>query len=97
MKIMGIKLPGPFATIYSCDHQADEVAAHTHGYPHSCTVISGSVLATCDGKEKTLTVGQSVIFPAGLVHSIKPLSVGTTFINATAEVLPSEEPQFTEL
>lgn len=97
MKTMNIKLPGPFATFYYADHDADIVSDHTHTYPHSCTVISGSVLATCDGKEKTLTVGQSVIFPTGSVHSIKPLSIGTVFVNATAEVLPSEEKQFTAL
>lgn len=94
MQIMSINLPGPYATFYTSDHAADEVQEHTHEYAHSCTVISGEVMTTCDGKEKRLTVGQSVIFPKGLPHSIKPLSVGTIFVNATAELSSGEEAGF---
>jgi quercetin dioxygenase-like cupin family protein len=97
MQIMSLKLPGPYATFYTSDHAADEVKEHTHEYAHSCTVVRGSVLAICEGKEKTLAVGQSVIFPQGKAHSIRPLSVDTIFVNACAEVLPSEEPMFRAL
>lgn len=97
MQIMGIKLPGPYATFYTSNHPGDEVKEHTHTYPHSCTVISGSVRAVCDGKEKVLEVGQSVIFPKDLPHSITPLSVGTIFVNATAELSPVEAAQFLKL
>jgi quercetin dioxygenase-like cupin family protein len=97
MQIMSLKLPGPYATFYTSDHTADEVKEHTHEYAHSCTVVKGSVVAVCEDKEKTLTVGQSVIFPKGKVHSIRPLSIDTVFVNACAEVLPSEESLFREL
>jgi quercetin dioxygenase-like cupin family protein len=97
MQVMSLKLPGPYATFYTSDHAADEVKEHTHEYAHSCTVVRGSVLAICDGKEKTLAVGQSVIFPKEKAHSIRPLSVDTIFLNACAEVLPSEEPMFRAL
>lgn len=97
MQIMGVQLPGPYATFYTSNQPGDEVKEHTHTYPHSCTVISGSVLAVCNGKEKVLEVGQSVIFPKDLPHSITPLSVGTIFVNATAELSPGEEAQFLKL
>jgi quercetin dioxygenase-like cupin family protein len=97
MQVMSLKLPGPYAMVYTSDHAADEVNEHTHEYAHSCTVVRGSVLAICEGKEKTLSVGQSVIFPKGKAHSIRPLSVDTIFVNACAEVLPSEEPMFRAL
>lgn len=97
MQIMSLKLPGPYATFYTSDHAADEVKEHTHEYAHSCTVVRGSVLAICEGKEKRLGVGQSVIFPKDKAHSIRPLSVDTIFVNACAEVLPSEEPMFKAL
>ena len=97
MQIMGIKLPGHYATFYTSNQPGDEVKEHTHTYPHSCTVISGSVRAVCNGKEKVLGVGQSVIFPKDLPHSITPLSVGTIFVNATAELSPGEEAQFLQL
>lgn len=94
MKVMGVKLPGPYATFYTCDHPGDEVKEHTHTYPHSCTVIAGSVRAMCGGKEKVLEIGQSVVFPKDIPHSIKPLSKGTIFVNAALDVLPSEEQGF---
>lgn len=97
MQIMGIKLPGQYATFYTSNQPGDEVKEHTHTYPHSCTVISGSVRAVCNGKEKVLEVGQSVIFPKELPHSITPLSVGTIFVNATAELSPGEEAQFLKI
>lgn len=97
MQIMGIKLPGPYATFYTSNQVGDEVKEHAHTYPHSCTVISGSVRAVCDGKEKILEVGQSVIFPKDLPHSITPLSVGTIFVNATNELSVGEEAQFLRL
>jgi mannose-6-phosphate isomerase-like protein (cupin superfamily) len=97
MQVMSLKLPGPYATFYTSDHVADEVKEHTHEYAHSCTVVRGSVLAICEGKEKTLAVGQSVIFPKDKAHSIRPLSVDTIFVNACAEVLQSEEPLFRSL
>jgi len=97
MQIMGIKLPGPYATFYTSNQPGDEVKEHTHEYAHSCTVVRGSVLAICEGKKKTLVVGQSVIFPKDKAHSIRPLSVDTIFVNACAEVLPSEEPMFRAL
>jgi quercetin dioxygenase-like cupin family protein len=97
MQIMGIKLPGHYATFYTSNQPGDEVKEHTHTYPHSCTVISGSVRAVCNGKEKVLGVGQSAIFPKDLPHSITPLSVGTIFVNATAELSPGEEAQFLQL
>lgn len=97
MQIMSLKLPGPYATFYTSDHIADEVKEHTHEYDHSCTVVRGSVLARCDGNEKTLNVGQSVIFPKGKLHSIHPLSVDTIFVNACSEVLPSEQSAFRSL
>lgn len=97
MKTMSVKLPGPYATFYTSDHLEDMVPEHTHEYDHSCTVVLGSVMVTCDGKSKVLSVGQSVIFPKGKVHSIRPLSVGTIIVNASAEVLPSEETMYLSL
>jgi quercetin dioxygenase-like cupin family protein len=97
MQIMGIKLLGPYATFYTSNQTGDEVKEHTHTYPHSCTVISGSVRARCDGKEKVLEVGQSVIFPKGLPHSITPMSIGTIFVNSTAELSQGEDAQFIRL
>jgi len=97
MQVMGIKLPGQYATFYTSNQPGDEVKEHTHTYPHSCTVISGSVRAACNGKEKILEVGQSVIFPKDLPHSITPLSIGTIFVNATDELSPGEEASFVAL
>lgn len=97
MKIMSVKLPGPYATFYTCDHPGDEVKEHTHTYNHSCTVLAGSVRVVCNGKEKILEVGQSVIFPKDLLHSITPLSTGTIFVNATAELSPGEDAAFIQL
>ena len=94
MQVMGIKLPGRYATFYISNQPGDEVKEHTHTYPHSCTVISGSVRAICNGKEKILEVGQSVIFPKDLPHSITPLSIGTIIVNATDELSPGEEASF---
>jgi quercetin dioxygenase-like cupin family protein len=94
MQVMSLKLPGPYATFYTSNHEQDEVKEHTHEYAHSCTVVKGSVLVTCDGKEKTLTIGQSVIFPKEKPHSIRPLSIDTIFVNVSAEVLPIEDSAF---
>lgn len=97
MKARCVKLPGPYATIYVADAMEDRVAEHTHEYPHSCTVIFGSARTVCDGKETTIKAGESVVFPAGLPHSIHPLEVGTVFVNASAVVLPSEEEMFLQV
>jgi quercetin dioxygenase-like cupin family protein len=94
MKARCVKLPGPHATIYFSDATGDQVLEHTHEYPHSCTVIFGSARTVCDGEETVLAAGQSVIFPAGLPHSIHPLEIGTIFVNASAVILPSEEVMF---
>jgi quercetin dioxygenase-like cupin family protein len=95
MQNLNVKLPGPYSTVYICNKEDDLVATHTHTYPHSCTVLSGSVLAACEDKEKILKVGQSVMFPAFKPHSIKPLSVGTIFVNSTNTVEEHEKAAYT--
>jgi quercetin dioxygenase-like cupin family protein len=90
MQSLSVKLPGPYVTMYISDKEGDEIGLHDHVYPHSCTVVVGSALCHCDGKEKVLTVGQSIMFPAHKPHFIRPLSVGTVLINA-AHGIPSHE------
>lgn len=97
MKLRCVKLPGPYATIYVSNAAEDRVAEHTHEYPHSCTVIFGSARTVCNGEETILAAGQSVIFPAGVPHSIHPLEIGTVFVNASAVILPSEEEMFLQV
>lgn len=94
MKARCVKLPGPYATVYVSDTPEDMVAEHQHEYAHACTVIFGAVRTICDGKEKTLNSGESVMFPAGSLHSIQPIEIGTVFVNSSVSVLPSEEEMF---
>jgi quercetin dioxygenase-like cupin family protein len=94
MQFKCVKLPGPYATIYVANAPGDCVAEHTHEYLHSCTVVVGAARVVCGGKESVLSEGQSVVFPAGIPHSIHPLAVGTVFVNASASILPSEEDMF---
>jgi quercetin dioxygenase-like cupin family protein len=94
MKARCVKLPGPYATVYVSDTAEDRVAEHQHEYAHACTVIFGAVRVVIDGRETHLVSGQSVIFPAGSLHSIHPTEIGTVFVNSSASVLPSEEEMF---
>lgn len=94
MKARCVKLSGPYATVYVSDASEDRVAEHQHEYAHACTVIFGAVRTFCDGKETMLVSGESIVFPAGSLHSIHPVEIGTVFVNSSASVLPSEEEMF---
>ena len=94
MRARCLKLPGQYATTYLCDNPDDRVVEHSHEYAHWCSVVSGSVRTVCDGKEVILASGESIIFPAGSLHSIHALELNTVFINSSSIVMPSEEEMF---
>ena len=55
----------------SVNHPGDEARPHTHGCEQLINVVSGTAWFRVGDEEKTVTIGDIVHIPAGMLHGFK--------------------------